>query len=139
MTEIDPNDAAGLVLAGQHPDRTRTTRRSPPGPEQAKEQIALFAKALELNPYLTPALYKLAFAYRLHGDADEAEGAARPLAEDQPRSPGTVARPGRLWPTRCTARWASMRRVVNPFPRARAAAETRGAARRISRPPGRCR
>jgi tetratricopeptide (TPR) repeat protein len=63
VTEIDPNDATAWYWAGStltDPDNPS----QPAGPKQSKEQIALFAKALERNPYLTPALYKTAMSLR---------------------------------------------------------------------------
>ncbi len=66
VTEIDPTNASAWYwLASTVTDPNDPAR--PPGPEQAKDQIVLLNKAIELNPYLTPALYKLAVAYRMAG------------------------------------------------------------------------
>lgn len=59
---IDPRDGhtwyklgSTLTAPGDH--------GRPAGPPEAKELIELFTKALECNPYLVPALYKLQMAY----------------------------------------------------------------------------
>ncbi len=67
VTEIDPGDAAGWYWLGS----TMTDPRdpsAPAGPDQAPEQIALFEKALDRDPYLTPAIYKMAMATRFTKD-----------------------------------------------------------------------
>ena len=67
MTEIDPNDAAAWYWSGSTlPDPDDPSQ--PAGPNQAKEQIALYAKALERNPYMTPAIYKMAMTSRFTDD-----------------------------------------------------------------------
>lgn len=60
VTELDPNDANAWYLAG-------ITTADPIA--SAKERMTYFSKALDCNPYLAPALYNLAFAYRYAGDA----------------------------------------------------------------------
>lgn len=40
----------------------------PAGPEQARELVELFERALACNPYLVPALYRLQMAYAMAGD-----------------------------------------------------------------------
>jgi tetratricopeptide (TPR) repeat protein len=63
VTEIDPNDALAWYWSGSTlPDLERPSQ--PAGPNQAKEQIAFYAKGLELNPYMTPAIYKMAMTSR---------------------------------------------------------------------------
>ena len=70
VTRGDPGDGHAWLQVGQtlgNPLRSgqRTT------PEQARELITIYSKALEANPYLLSALYKLAFAYGLAGDRDK--------------------------------------------------------------------
>ena len=70
VTELDPNDPAAWYWRAS----TLTDPEAPgqpAGPAQAREQIELFSKALERDPYLTPALYKLSFAYRLAGQPEK--------------------------------------------------------------------
>ncbi|MFM7594341.1 MAG: FG-GAP-like repeat-containing protein, partial [Isosphaeraceae bacterium] len=40
----------------------------PAGPDQAQELIEIYERALECNPYLVPALYRLQMAYAMAGD-----------------------------------------------------------------------
>src|SRR5262249_59002469 len=54
VTAIDPSDAAAWYWSGSTL-------------AEAGDQIADLTKAVKLNPYLAPALYKLAFAQRLAG------------------------------------------------------------------------
>ncbi|WP_406696533.1 FG-GAP-like repeat-containing protein [Singulisphaera sp. Ch08] len=68
VAEHDPLDAHTWYKVGStmtdpgDPDR-------PAGPEQAKALIPLYRKALELNPYLVSALYKLQTAYSWAGES----------------------------------------------------------------------
>ncbi len=67
VAEHDPTDAHAWYKVGstltdpENPDR-------PAGPKQAKQLIEIYTKAIELNPYLVSALYKLPFAYAWSGD-----------------------------------------------------------------------
>jgi tetratricopeptide (TPR) repeat protein len=66
VTEIDPRDAtAWYWMASTLPNRENPGQ--PAGPEQAKEQVAFFRKALDLDPYLVPAIYKMAMVERFSG------------------------------------------------------------------------
>ncbi len=66
VTEIDPSDAASWYWMG----RTIPEPANPPDDrlaamkEKSKQEIEFFAKALELNPYLTQAVYGFAMAAR---------------------------------------------------------------------------
>ena len=67
VTEIDPTDAnAWLQLGGTLTDPARPGMKA--GRAQASELVKLYSKAVECNPYLTTAMYKLAFAHRDAGD-----------------------------------------------------------------------
>ena len=67
VTEIDPTDAnAWLELGGTLTDPDRPGMKA--GKAQAGELVRLYSKAVECNPYLTTAMYKLAFAYQASGD-----------------------------------------------------------------------
>src|SRR5262249_32089235 len=115
VTEIDPNDAAAWYWLGS----TVTDEEnplSPPGAKQAKAQIDLFGKALALNPYLTPAIYKLAFAYRYAGQADKQRELLDHWKKMDPERLSAVPGPGDLAGKRYgeMGRYAS---IVDPFRR----------------------
>ena len=57
--------------------------------EKSKQEIEFFTKALELNPYLTQAVYGFAMAARFVKSREGEERVVRPFQADQPR-------PGRL-------------------------------------------
>ena len=69
VTEIDPTDGhawfqyGSTLLSEKDPNRTA-------GPDQSTELIAIFTRALECNPYLVPALYRLQQAYSWRGDSE---------------------------------------------------------------------
>ncbi|WP_165230884.1 CRTAC1 family protein [Aquisphaera insulae] len=67
VTEIDPLDPAAWYWAAS----TLTDPANPQAsasPALAKEQAVFYKKALELDPYLTPAIYKLSVVSRLAGE-----------------------------------------------------------------------
>jgi tetratricopeptide (TPR) repeat protein len=67
VTELDPHDATSWYWAAS----TLTDPENPTlstSPALAKEQAALFTRALDLDPYLVQAIYKLAFVSRLAGE-----------------------------------------------------------------------
>ena len=64
VVDQDPNDAHAWYMLGS------TVGHMVKGGRQADEQIADLKKALECNPYLSAAVYKLSFAYRLAGDQE---------------------------------------------------------------------
>ncbi len=119
VTEIDPNDAGGWYWMGSTlPDTNNPT--APAGPGQAQEQMELFSKALERDPYLTPAIYKMFMASRfMKNPARSKELLARwkKIDPDRPEpspGPGTLA--GKVYGE--MGKYAS---VVNPFPRSETA------------------
>ena len=64
VTEIDPTDAAawywmGATLPEAGRDVPDADARMKALKEKSKQEIKFFTKALELNPYLTPAVYRL--------------------------------------------------------------------------------
>jgi tetratricopeptide (TPR) repeat protein len=115
VTEIDPTDGrawfqTGSTLAvSSNPDLKE--RR-----ELAKQSIGLFEKALECDPYLTPALYKLAFAYVLAGQPQKQKELLALWAEMNPDRPRPTPGPGETAETKYgdMGKYAS---VVDPFPR----------------------
>ncbi len=70
VTEHDPSDGHAWFKVGStlcdpdNPDR-------PAGPDQAKQLIEIYTKALERNPYLVNALFKLQAAYGWAGDREK--------------------------------------------------------------------
>ncbi len=122
VTEIDPSDAAGWYwLASTMTDPANPA--NPAGPDQAKEQMSLFAKALDRDPYLTPAIYKMAMASRFTKDrthTKELLGRWKKMDPDRPEpspGPGTLA--GKVYGE--MGKYAS---VVNPFPRSEGLAQS---------------
>ncbi len=73
VTDEDPNDAHGWYRLGSTVGSiTAPGAGGQPQPteEEVGEQIAALERALVCNPYLTPAVYRLAVAYRFRGDPD---------------------------------------------------------------------
>ncbi len=67
VVEIDPGNAnAWLELGSTLTDPETDGLKA--GPKQQAELIDCYSKALECNPYLTTAMYKLSVAYRDAGD-----------------------------------------------------------------------
>ncbi len=95
VTELDPHDAISWYWTAS----TLTDRENPllsTSPKLAKEQAALYSKALELDPYLTQAIYRLALAYSPCRRAAQAERASGTLGQDQSRPPAAGAGSGKL-------------------------------------------
>ena len=93
VTEIDPFDAAAWFWRASTVTDPSDPNR-PAGPEQAKEQIGLLEKALELDPYFTPALYKLAFAYVYAGQQAKQKDLLARWSKINPDRPGPTPGPG---------------------------------------------
>lgn len=91
VTEHDPADAHAWYKAGStmtdpgDPDRTA-------GPDQAHALIPLYRKAVELNPYLVSALYKLQTAHAWAGESAQQKEVLDLWKRLNPRS--NVAGPG---------------------------------------------
>jgi tetratricopeptide (TPR) repeat protein len=121
VTEIDPNDALAWYWSGSTlPDPERPSQ--PAGPKQAKEQIAFYAKGLELNPYLTPAIYKMAMTSRFT-EIKEYKGLIerwRKMNPDrQEPSPGPGDPADKVYGE--MGKYAS---VINPFPQREQASDS---------------
>ena len=67
VTELDPHDATSWYWAASTLTDPENHSLST-SPKLAKQQAALYSKALELDPYLTQAVYKLSFVSRLAGE-----------------------------------------------------------------------
>ena len=85
VAEHDPRDAHAWYKVGstltdpERPDR-------PAGPKQAGRLIEVYSKALELNPNLVSALYKLQAAYGWAGQRDRQKELIRRWQELDPRT-----------------------------------------------------
>ena len=62
VSELDPNDGHTWYKLGSTMSSKADPTR-PAGPAEAKDLIAIYTRALECNPYLVPAIYKLQMAY----------------------------------------------------------------------------
>ena len=63
----DPGDGHAWYKVGSTLTATEDPSQ-PAGPDQAQELIEIYERALECNPYLVPALYRLQMAYAMAGD-----------------------------------------------------------------------
>jgi len=123
VTEIDSDDAGGWYWAAS----TLTDPNDPSraaGRDQAKEQVLLLNKALERNPYLTPAIYRLAFAYRLAGQPQKQIELLDRWKKINPDRPEPVPGPGAL-AGEVYGEMGKYATIVNPFRRPDAAAESK--------------
>lgn len=116
VTELDPHDAASWYwTASTLTDPADPTQ--PAGPSQAKDQVTLFAKALECDPYLTPAIYKLSFAYRLAGQPDKQKELLERWREINPDRQKPVPGPGNS-ADKVYGEMGRYATAIDPFPRA---------------------
>ena len=106
-----PTATPGTGSAARSP--TRTTPTGPPGPKQAEELIELYSKALERNPYLVPALYKL--QPPTAGPATATARRSCSTAGRQLNPESNAAGPGRDGRD-LLRRDGPVRPVINPFP-----------------------
>jgi tetratricopeptide (TPR) repeat protein len=115
VTEIDPDDAAGWYWTGSTlPDLENPSQ--PAGPKQAAEQIAFFVKALERNPYMTPALYKMAMSSRFTREPERTKSLFEKWKKMNPDRPDPSPGPG----DSAAKEYGEMGKyasVINPFPR----------------------
>jgi len=121
VTEHDPNDAAAWYWMGA----TLTdpgNPAQPAGPKQAREQVALFAKALDRDPYLTPAIYRMALASRFTGEPKKTKALFDLWKKIDPDrlepSPGPGDLAGKVYGE--MGRYAT---AIDPFPRPEPAVE----------------
>ena len=115
VTEIDPTDpAAWYWRAGTLTDPTAPGQ--PGGQALAREQAALLKKALELDPYLTPAIYQTALAYRFIEPPAVTKKMFDLFNKMKPDRAEATPGPGNLLQDKYgeMGRYAS---IVNPFPR----------------------
>ncbi len=122
VTEIDPTDAAAWYwMACTIPDKSyevnNAENRATAIREKSEQEIALLGKALELNPYLTPAVYRFFMASRFVMSAKESKEWQQRFQRINPDQPDSVPAPG---PGDSFGKsYGAMGRygnVVNPFP-----------------------
>ena len=115
VTEIDPTDAnAWLELGSTLTDPERPGMKA--GRKQAGILVDYYTKALERNPYLTTAMYKLAFAYR---DAGDPKAQSKQIALFQKLNPDRNAAGSGEVAKLTYGEMGRYARVIDPFPRAR--------------------
>ena len=114
VTVLDPNDAESWYWAGSTLP-VKSNPFSPEGAAQANEQITYFAKALERNPYLVPAIYNMALTSRFTKDRDRTKGLFelfRKLKTDREEpSPGPGDNAGKVY-----GEMGKYANAINPFP-----------------------
>ena len=113
-----PHDATAWYWLGSTlTDPGRPRSRQPAGPERRpRNRSPCSRKALERDPYLTPAIYKMAMAYAFH----RATATSRRELLDRwkkidPDRPAPTPGPGDSGRQEPTARWASTPASSNPF------------------------
>jgi tetratricopeptide (TPR) repeat protein len=116
VTELDPHDATAWYWTAS----TLTDPDNPlvaTSPKLAGEQSALFEKALQLDPYLTQAVYRLSFVSRLAGHPEKQKellarwGKLNPDRTDSP-VPGTGNSAAKVY-----GEMGKYATVISPFPR----------------------
>ena len=114
VTEIDPSDpAAWYWLASTICDQDDVAKSDVR--KIAPQQIPLFKKALELDPYNASAIYKLAFAYAYTGQIQKQTELLASWKRMKPDQEGPAAGPG----YEVELKYGDMGRyanVFNPFP-----------------------
>jgi tetratricopeptide (TPR) repeat protein len=121
VTEIDPRDAAGWYWLGSTLTDPEDSSK-PAGPDQAREQMALFAKALDLDPYLTPAIYKMAMASRFAREPKKTKDLFDRWKTIDPDRQGPTPGPGNV-AGKSYGEMGTYASVVNPFARYEPAAD----------------
>ena len=120
VTEVDPDDAnawleLGLTLTD--PDK----EGMPAGASQGKELVAIYAKALEINPYLVTAMYRISFAYGYVGDR---KTQMKYLNAFKALDPKQVASASGEVAAVVYGEMGRNARIIDPFPRAKAPSTT---------------
>ncbi|WP_165248643.1 FG-GAP-like repeat-containing protein [Paludisphaera soli] len=95
VAEVDPLDAASWLWAAKTVTNAQDPNR-PPAPAEAPLRIELLNKALAIDPYLSSALYPLAFAYRDIGRADKQREILKRWQQLDRNRSGPVPGPGNV-------------------------------------------
>ncbi|MGC8643045.1 MAG: FG-GAP-like repeat-containing protein, partial [Isosphaeraceae bacterium] len=114
VTELDPNDATAWYWAASTLTDPESSALAA-GPKLAKAQAVLYAKALEVDPYLTQAIYKLAFVYRLAGEPRKQKELLERWNKMNPDRPQPVPGPGNT-ATKIYGEMGKYAMVINPVP-----------------------
>ena len=113
VIEVDPLDANAWLELGStltEPDGSNIL----PGSKLLTEQLACYSKAVELNPYLTTAIFKLSQAYRYSRNSARAnELNARFMKLDPNMAPDGPGEPAVL----AYGQMGRYARVIDPFTR----------------------
>ena len=135
-----PTRRRGTGLACTIPetgDATKGRSRAAAIKERAKQEIVFLKKALELNPYLTPAVYRFAMASRFamtRKESTEWFDRFRKINPDQPdRCPGR----GRARSAKAYGEMGPYGNIVNSVPASRVGRGRARGPRRVSRRLGR--
>jgi tetratricopeptide (TPR) repeat protein len=122
VTQLDPHDATSWYWAAS----TLTDPQNPllsTSPALAKEQAALYARALDIDPYLVQALYRLAFVSRLAGEPAKQKTFLDRWNKLNPDRPQPVPGPGNSV-AKSYGEQGKYATVINPFPRPAPAGES---------------
>src|SRR5271157_4568051 len=122
ITELDPHDATSWYWSAS----TLTDPELPllsTSPKLAKEQAALYSKALELDPSLTQAIYRLAMAPRLAGEPQKQQSLLERWGKNNPDRPQPAPGPGNS-AAKVYGEMGTYATVITPFPRIATIAES---------------
>ena len=115
VVEIDPLDAhAWLEYGGTltNPEQPGM----PPERGQAPQLIRAYIKALEANPYLLPAMFKLQSAYTMAGDRQNAQRMLERFRNLNSKPPGDPASAGEVAAT-VYGEMGKYAQIIDPFQR----------------------
>ncbi len=132
VVDLDPNDAAAWYnLAATISDANNPAMTDPR--KLAREQIEPLTRALDLDPYLVQAIYRLQSAYVLSGQAEKAKELFERWQALNPDGPAMAPGPGDSVVTSYgeMGKYAS---AIDPFRRSAPQAGGAAAARASTRP-----
>ena len=119
VAQIDPHDAHTWLEFGAtltDPDQ----ENMPAGRKQARELVAAYTKAIEANPYLVTAMFKLQFAYNLVGDREHQRQFYETYAKLNPERSASAT--GEVAAT-VYGEMGRYARIIDPFPQPKTARE----------------
>jgi tetratricopeptide (TPR) repeat protein len=133
VTEIDPADAAAWYrLACTIPETGDATKGGEAGlasiKERAKQEIVFLKKSLELNPYLTPAVYRFAMAARFTMTPKETTEWFVRFRKINPDQPDSAPGPGPGEVAKAYGEMGPYANIITAFPRLESAEESSGPA-----------
>lgn len=122
VTELDPHDATSWFWLAS----TLTDPENPllsTSPKLAKEQAVLYTKALEIDPYLTQAVFKLSFVSRLAGEPQKQQLLLERWGKLNPDRQAPVPGPGNST-AKVYGEMGKYASVISPLPRGTTPAES---------------